>query len=94
MIFILFSMDNIYYIIKKKGDDYYSFFIYPNKKLCVLHHSSTCGCMLEKNNDENISDKNIEEFLNFYLFCSDVIIIYKGRIKFITMKNKLKFLSY
>ncbi|KAG4092818.1 hypothetical protein H8356DRAFT_950126 [Neocallimastix lanati (nom. inval.)] len=93
MIFILFSMDNIYYIIKKKGDDYYSFFVYPNKKLCILHHSYTCGCVLEKKSNEDTSDENIEEFISFYLFCSDILINYNGRIKFITMKNKLKFLS-
>jgi len=93
MIFILFSMDNIYYIIKKKGDDYYSFFVYPNKKLCILHHSYTCGCVLEKKSNEDTSDENIEEFISFYLFCSDILINYNGRIKFNTIKNKLKFLS-
>ena len=87
-------MDKIYYIIKKKGDDYYSFFIYPKKELCIIHHSYTCGCVLKKKSNKDTSDKNIEEFINFYLFCSDVIIFHNGRIKFNTIKNKLKFLSY
>ncbi|KAL6596852.1 hypothetical protein U3516DRAFT_671521 [Neocallimastix sp. 'constans'] len=72
IIFILFSWDKIYFIIKKDGNNPLNYFIYIKHKECNIHHSCNCGC------NTNLSKEdyrmNVEKYINIYKICSKIFI--------------------
>lgn len=90
-IFILLSWDNIYYIITSKGDDVFSYFKVKKYKRCVLHNSYKCDCKKELIRQD--LEPIIENYIQFYKFCSSIVTISDGKIKYIKMKSKYNFIT-
>ncbi|OUM63850.1 hypothetical protein PIROE2DRAFT_9519 [Piromyces sp. E2] len=63
-VYILYTYDKVYYIIKKKGDETNTYFIYKRHQHCTIHNSYTCGCKLNETK-ENIRF-NTEKYIFLY----------------------------
>ncbi|ORX57718.1 hypothetical protein BCR36DRAFT_134027 [Piromyces finnis] len=77
------------YIFIKKDlcNDSRSYFIYPTNEFCYQHFSYLCGCDRKLSNVE-IAHNN-KQFIKSYKYCSKIIEISDGHIKFITNAEKL-----
>ncbi|KAG4095661.1 hypothetical protein H8356DRAFT_944737 [Neocallimastix lanati (nom. inval.)] len=91
IIFILFSWDKIYYILKKEGDDCNIYFRFRKHEKCAIHNSYTCWCDHERSKKD--IRPSIKRYIDFYKFCSLVITIIDGKIKYIKMKTKTDLLN-
>ncbi|ORX49040.1 hypothetical protein BCR36DRAFT_413035 [Piromyces finnis] len=67
-IFITFSWDKIYYILKKQGNDSTHYFIFERHEFCSKHNSNICGCKINLSK-ENICN-NIDNYIILYKMCS------------------------
>ncbi|ORX64425.1 hypothetical protein BCR32DRAFT_273116 [Anaeromyces robustus] len=70
-VFILFSWDKVYYILKNQGDDPTIYFIYEKHELCTIHQSTSCGCKL--NISKDILLVKITQSINYYTLCSSIV---------------------
>ena len=88
---MLFSWSNIYYIVKKEGDNTLTYFKIKKYKKCIIHESRNCGCQLE------LTFRNIEPFvenyIKFYNFCSALFMINNGKLKYVNMNSKYSIIS-
>jgi len=71
--FICFSWDKIYYVIRKKGNDVKNYFLFKKHDLCNIHNSYTCGCKLNIPKEEQI--QQIQQSIDIYKACSTLYII-------------------
>jgi len=83
LILIICTWDKFYYIIKNKGNDSECYFNSKIQNECIIHKSYTCGCCRIK-----LDKEKIEKYINFYIFCSKIVVISNGKIKFIGKKSK------
>jgi len=91
IIFMLFSWDKIYYVMKKEGNDSNKYFKITVYKKCFKHNSLTCGCRLEVSDEDN--QEIIKKFIIFYKYCSLMIVYRDGKIKYVNSKYKLSILD-
>ena len=92
MIFIIFSFNNIYNIVKGEGDNPVKYFIYKRHEECTIHNSTSCGCKLYLTQEE--FSTNIRRSLDFYRICSTILEIVDGKIKYINFNSKIEFVKY
>jgi len=83
LIFILYTWDKFYYIINNKGNKSTYYFNSKIQKECSIHKSYACKC-----NRINFNEEMIENYINFYKYCSKIVTISNGRIKFVGKKSK------
>ncbi|ORX56013.1 hypothetical protein BCR36DRAFT_175699 [Piromyces finnis] len=86
IVFLFFSWDKLYYIIKKEKK-IENYFIYKNYEMCSLHKSLTCGCQLEKKNNNVIPV--IEKYIDFYKFCSAIVEKKNGKTRLVRVESKI-----
>jgi len=91
VIFILFSWDKVYFIVKKEGDNPNKYFKITVYKKCLVHNSLTCGCRLEVSDEDN--KEIIKKFIKFYKYCSLMIVYKDGKVKYVDSKSKLSILD-
>ncbi|ORX58410.1 hypothetical protein BCR36DRAFT_343580 [Piromyces finnis] len=91
VIFILFSWDKLYYILKSEGNIQRNYFRVTKYNRCILHNSRYCGCRLEKS-DENI-DIIIKRYIQYYKYCSTILIMKNGKLSYLTIKSKTSILQ-
>ncbi|ORX77658.1 hypothetical protein BCR32DRAFT_270514 [Anaeromyces robustus] len=74
IIFVLFSWDKIYYIIKKEGNDNKNYFILRSKEKCVLHNSyrykyidfyNLCSKLFIKTDDKKIKYFDLDSKIQY-----------------------------
>jgi len=88
IVFILFSWDKVYYIIRKEGNEKYNYFRITKYKKCPVHNSYKCGCKFYSDEDRiNILIKN---YILVYKRCSLLFIVTNGKIKFNHIERKFK----
>ncbi|ORX65789.1 hypothetical protein BCR32DRAFT_250582 [Anaeromyces robustus] len=87
-ILILFVWDKIYFISQKEGNNVDKYFYSLKCEECLIHKSYLCGC-----NKSNSEYDVIEKYINFYKYCSQIIVYSSGKLMYIRMesKNQLKF---
>ena len=90
IIFISFSWDNIYIIIKGKGNDSTNYFIYKKHELCEKHNSTSCSCKLNMT-DVELSN-SIRNSIIFYKICTTFYEIINGKIIYIDNELKIAIL--
>jgi len=85
VIFILFSWDKIYYIIRKEGNNTNVYFHIKHYEKCIIHDSYKCGCVLleKKRNQSTIVNK----YLHFYKYCTKLFDTKHKKIKKFDMKD-------
>jgi len=73
VIFILFSWDKIYYILRKEGNNI------KHYEKCILHDSYKCGCVLleKKRNQSTI----VSKYLQFYKYSTKLLDPKNKKIK-------------
>ncbi|ORX44484.1 hypothetical protein BCR36DRAFT_359576 [Piromyces finnis] len=88
---ILYSWDKVYYISKNKGNMPKYYFYHVKRSLCNIHCSYLCEC--NRNNAVYYNEDEVEKYINFYKYCSVIIVFSNGKFKYIQKKNKnsLKF---
>jgi len=85
--FISFSWDKFYYIIKNEGDDNKKYFIILDSKKCPTHDSYSCGCTSKRINNE--IELIVNNYINSYKRCSDLFQINNGKIKYLNHNSKM-----
>jgi len=86
VLFLCYSWDKVYYIVKKAGNDPRVYFKLKKYKKCFKHNTFTCGCKLDQDN-ENLLPA-MEKYILFYQFCSVIFTKVDGKVKYINMKSK------
>ncbi|ORX47898.1 hypothetical protein BCR36DRAFT_405219 [Piromyces finnis] len=91
-IFIMLSWDKLYYIIKSDGNNVYNYFNSTQYEQCFVHKSFTCNCKKKTIDGEIETMKN---YIEFYNYCSNIIVISDGHIHYINKKRKstMKFIA-
>ena len=84
-IFLLFSWDKVYYIIKKEGNNPMVYFIYKRHEECLKHKSTYCGCKL--NMIKEHIEMSIRNYIDIYKTCSTLFEIVDGKVKFIKLRE-------
>ncbi|OUM62446.1 hypothetical protein PIROE2DRAFT_11296 [Piromyces sp. E2] len=79
-VFIIFSWDKIYYIIKKEGNNPMIYFVYKRHEECLVHRSTFCGCKLTMKKEE--IEACIFNYIDIYNTCSTLFEIVDGKIRF------------
>lgn len=87
IVFLLFSWDKFYYILKKESNNAINYFVLKNFEICPLHNSYNCGCQLENKKDETIPV--IQKYIDFYKFCSAIVEVQDKKIKLVRKKSKI-----
>ncbi|ORX79566.1 hypothetical protein BCR32DRAFT_269397 [Anaeromyces robustus] len=90
IIYILYTWDKVYYIIKGKGNDPEKYFYSVKRhEECVYHKSCYCNCT-----NTTINYDIVIKYINFYKYCSKIIDYSNGKLRYIKMENKnqLKFI--
>ncbi|ORX56016.1 hypothetical protein BCR36DRAFT_467070, partial [Piromyces finnis] len=91
ILFLLFSWDKVYYILKNKGNDAKNYFIFNSRDKCVIHNSYTCEC--KNNSKESIDINIISKYIYIYKLSSRIIYLHKGNVKFDKYKSKMTLIS-
>jgi len=78
--YILLTYDKIYYVIKKRGDDPNTYFIYKKHQLCTTHNSNTCGCKLNETKDS--IKYNIEKYIYLYN-SSNISLLFNKKVVYV-----------
>jgi len=73
-----------------KGNDTKYYFNSIITEKCLQHNSYTCGCSKGEEGEEDV----VNNYINFYKFCSKIILFSDGKIQYVnkTNKNTMKFI--
>jgi len=88
-VFLLYSWDKIYYILKKEGDNSMTYFIFKRHEECLKHKSTYCGCNLNMTKAD--MDEGINNYIDIYKTCSTIFEIVRGKIRFIKIQKSPEF---
>ncbi|ORX46842.1 hypothetical protein BCR36DRAFT_356203 [Piromyces finnis] len=94
IIYILFSWDKVYYIMKKEGNVTFNYFVYARRtNECAIHHSTICTC---KRDSTYINEELIllnKKALEFYSVCSTVFEVKNNKISYLNVQSKMELLE-
>ncbi|OUM57794.1 hypothetical protein PIROE2DRAFT_17107 [Piromyces sp. E2] len=93
IILITFSWDKVYYILKKQGNEAYTYFVFKRHEQCHIHKSTCCGCRLNMTREH--FQTLIRKSIDFYRICTQFFeITDQGKLMYIGTQSKIKYLQY
>jgi len=82
--FTLISFDNVYYIIKKEGNNVNKYFQYGKRN----RNNESSVALGHDIKEDKCNEYKIRNYINFYKYCSKIFEFNRGKVKYIGKSSK------